>query len=213
MEKIIIKIQNLLDLANNNSNQNESYAAALTAQELMAKYNVHIESIEDTSEKLGKSMFDNSKISGNRKWRIYLASIIATNFRCKVYLSGEYIVFYGYENDANIAMDVFKMLVSVATKLSRKEYYDRKKQGYNTKGVMNAFLLGFCDGVKDVLDRQCSALMIIIPEKVEKEYANMTLGWKRRKNTIQYNTNKQVRDHGKEAGIQAISSRHLQMAQ
>ena len=32
MEKIIVKIQNLLDLANNNPNENEAVAAALKAQ-------------------------------------------------------------------------------------------------------------------------------------------------------------------------------------
>lgn len=37
MEKILNKIKNLLDLANNNPNENEAIAAALKAQELMAK--------------------------------------------------------------------------------------------------------------------------------------------------------------------------------
>lgn len=41
-EKIIEKIKNLMDLASNNPNQNEAMAAALKAQELMAKYNVHM---------------------------------------------------------------------------------------------------------------------------------------------------------------------------
>ena len=37
MEDIIKKIKNLMDLANNNPNQHEALAAALKAQELMAK--------------------------------------------------------------------------------------------------------------------------------------------------------------------------------
>lgn len=51
MEKILNKIKNLLDLANNNPNENEAIAAALKAQELMAKYNIELDQL-DSKEKL-----------------------------------------------------------------------------------------------------------------------------------------------------------------
>ena len=209
MEKIIIKIKNLLDLSNNNPNQNEAFAAALKAQELMAKYKIRVENLEDNPEKITRQFFDGSEVSGNKKWRSYLAQIISKNFRCKCYLSGDYIVFYGYDNDAKIALDVFKMLVSTATKLSRKEYYTRKKNGYSTKGVMNAFLLGFCDGVKEVLDRQCTTLMIITPKEVEKGFEELTVGWKKKPNKIKVNTNKEIENNGRIAGRNAMSSRQI----
>ena len=44
-EKILNKIKNLLDLANNNPNEHEALAAALKAQELMAKYGVDASAI------------------------------------------------------------------------------------------------------------------------------------------------------------------------
>lgn len=69
MEKIIVKIQNLLDLANNNPNENEAVAAALKAQELMAKYNVHVESVHEMQEEIDEAIFNNMEHAGNRRWR------------------------------------------------------------------------------------------------------------------------------------------------
>ena len=88
MEKIIVKIQNLLDLANNNPNENEAVAAALKAQELMAKYNVHVESVHEMQEEIDEAIFNNMEHAGNRRWRRYLANIIAkisdAKFTCLV---------------------------------------------------------------------------------------------------------------------------------
>ena len=215
IEKIIEKIRNLMDLANNNPNENEALAAALKAQQLMAKYNVHMENLKEdaTDDKIAKKVFDGSDYTGNRKWRPILAMTIAQNFRCKYYLSGNCIVFYGYENDAEIALNVFKMLISVGTKLSQKEYYERKKNGLSTKGIMNAFLMGFCEGVKEVLDKQCTALMIVTPRKVEEDFKIMISGdgWSKKTTKISSNTDDRVRNRGRIAGREAISSRKIAM--
>lgn len=212
-EKIIEKIRNLMDLANNNPNENEALAAALKAQQLMAKYNVHMENLEreDPEERIVKKVFDGGNYSGNRKWRPILARVIAQNFRCKYYLSLDCIVFYGYENDAEIALNVFKMLISVGTRLSQKEYYERKKAGLSTKGVMNAFLLGFCEGVKEVLDRQCTALMIVTPKKVEEDFQAMISGdgWRTKTTKIKSNCDDGIKNRGRIAGREAISSRRI----
>ena len=214
--KIIENIKNLMDLANNNPNENEALAAALKAQQLMAKYNVHMENLErdEPEERITKKVFDGSNYTGNRKWRPILARVIAQNFRCKYYLSLDCIVFYGYENDAEIALNVFKMLISVGTKLSQKEYYERKKNGLSTKGVMNAFLLGFCDGVKEVLDKQCTALMIVTPKKVEEDFQAMISGdgWRTKITKISSNHDGEIRNRGRIAGREAISSRNIAMA-
>ena len=182
----------------------------------MAKYNVHMENLEkdEPEEKIAKKVFDGSDYAGNRKWRPILARTIAQNFRCKYYLSLDCIVFYGYENDAEIALNVFKMLISVGTKLSQKEYYERKKNGLSTKGVMNAFLLGFCEGVKEVLDKQCTALMIVTPKKVEEDFQAMISGdgWKTKTTKISSNRDSDIRNRGRIAGREAISSRRIAMA-
>lgn len=43
---------------------------------------------------------------------------------------------------------------------------------------LNTYLLGFCEGIQEVLDRQCTALMLVVPKEVEKAYAEYTEGWK-----------------------------------
>ena len=50
-EKILKKIENLLALAGNNPSENEAIAAALKAQELMAKYNIELADIEGETPK------------------------------------------------------------------------------------------------------------------------------------------------------------------
>lgn len=103
------------------------------------------------------------------------------------------------------------MLVSVATKLAQKEYYNHRKKYGNAKGIMNAFLIGFCEGVKEALDRQCTALMIVTPQEVEDKFSAMTSGWIKKENRMTYSTNQEVKQRGVFAGRQAMESRKLAM--
>ena len=114
MEKILNKIKNLLDLANNNPNENEAIAAALKAQELMAKYNIELDQLDskEKTREIVKEVYYQSGKHEMRKWKIGLAVIIAQNFRCKTYFvsSSNDVVFYGYKEDAKIALQVFTYL-------------------------------------------------------------------------------------------------------
>ena len=182
MEKIIERIQNLMDLSNNNPNENEAIAAALKAQELMAKYHIEITDLcAGNTEDIVELTCDLSLENGNCKWSRALASIISRNFCCKHYIlrsAGRAdgtvgIVFYGYKKDTEIAKEVFESLFRIGNKLSRRCYYEEKKAERSTKGVMNTFLMGFCDGIKEALDKQCVALMIVTPKEVEDSYNKM----------------------------------------
>ena len=72
-EKIIKKVKNLLDLANNNPSENEAIAAALKAQELMAKYNIDSSAINGEDS---KEFFHAKYIIGAghemKKWKVKL---------------------------------------------------------------------------------------------------------------------------------------------
>ncbi len=176
-EKIMNKIRNLLDLSNNNPNENEAIAAALKAQELMAKYDIELEQLDDKPEtrEITEEVYRQSGKHEMRKWKWGLAGIIAKNFRCKYYaINKADIVFYGYKEDAKIALSVFTYLYETGNKLALKYYYQVKKSGENTKGVMNTYLLGFRDGVKSVLEKQCTALMIVTPTEVVESFEEMT---------------------------------------
>ena len=158
-EKIIEKIKKLLEMTEENgASENEAMVAALKAQKLMAEYNIDLIDVQDEhkpTDEIGEEYVDLSD-NGHRvsKWKGRLASIIAQNFRCKVYLHGnEAVVFYGYKTDAKIAGDVFKFLFKTGGKLANKYYNLCRKEGKNTKGVLNAYLVGYCQGIADILEK------------------------------------------------------------
>ena len=210
-EKIIQKIQNLLDLANNNPSEEEAIAAAAKAQELMAKYDIQIGDLGDTDENeiVEEVFYDNGKHEMKR-WKVGLASVVAKNFRCKHYFLGKKnVVFYGHKTDAKIALNTFSYLYTAGNKLANNYYYNKKKMGFETKGVMNSYLAGFKKGIQDKLDTQCTALMIITPEDVSTSFEEMTENWKHSTTKIAiYDSD--AFEQGKRDGNAAMSANRLE---
>jgi hypothetical protein len=114
-----------------------------------------------------------------KKWKFGLAGIISKNFRCQYYtINKSDIVFYGYKEDAQIALQVFTYLYEVGNKFAVRYYNKIKREGGSTQGVMNTYLIGFRDGVKSVLEKQCTALMIVTPKEVTDSYNDMAKSFK-----------------------------------
>lgn len=213
MEKILNKIKNLLDLANNNPNENEAIAAALKAQELMAKYNIELDQLDDKKEtrEIVKEVYYQSDKHEMRKWKIGLADIIAQNFRCKVYfMNKNNVVFYGYKEDAKIALNVFTYLYEIGNKFAVRYYNKCKKEGKETRGVMNTYLVGFKDGVAEVLEKQCTALMIVTPKEVTESFEEMTSGWKTVKSTLRLSGDTSAYSNGKSDGRDMATARNIE---
>ena len=180
-EKIIEKIKKVLELSKNNPSIEEAKSAAIKAQRLMAEYHIsmsEIEAIEGT-ENIVEERID---VGTGNKWKYTLSSIIAKNFRCKYFYYGKSsVVFYGYEEDAKITAMTFKLLFEVGNKESAK-YYQKERQKYlnvhnirfDGRGIKNAFLNGYLIGIKESLEKQCTALMIVVPKKVEEKYIDRT---------------------------------------
>lgn len=213
MEKILNKIKNLLDLANNNPNENEAIAAALKAQELMAKYNIELDQLDDKKEtrEIVEEVYYQSDKHEMRKWKIGLAGIIAQNFRCKVYfMNKNNVVFYGYKEDAKIALNVFTYLYEIGNKFAVRYYNKCKKEGKETRGVMNTYLVGFKDGVAEVLEKQCTALMIVTPKEVTESFEEMTSGWKTVKSTLRLSGDTSAYSNGKSDGRDMATARNIE---
>lgn len=213
MEKILNKIKNLLDLANNNPNENEAIAAALKAQELMAKYNIELDQLDDKKEtrEIVEEIYHQSDKHEMRKWKIGLADIIAQNFRCKVYfMNKKDVVFYGYKEDAKIALNVFTYLYEIGNKFAVRYYNKCKKEGKETRGVMNTYLVGFKDGVAEVLEKQCTALMIVTPKEVTESFDEMTNGWKTIKSTLRLSGDTSAYSNGKSDGKDMATARNIE---
>lgn len=100
-----------------------------------------------------------------------LLALSDTNFACKHFFVGrEQIVFYGYKADIVSARRVFVYLFRVGDRLANqyaKEY--RNKHGV-ADGIYNSFCRGFVAGVKKELDKQCTALAIVVQPKVQESW-------------------------------------------
>ena len=167
-EKILEKIKKLLALAGNNPSQEEAQAAAAKAQALLAEYNLTLEDTEEKSEEIGFSYFDTGV---DRAWKYDLASVIARNFRCKCLWWGKARVgFYGYKHDTEVAAQVFEFLFWSIRRNLRKVKKQAKEQNGTAKGVIFSYSKGFIQGVKDTLDAQCTALMVVTPKEVNEAY-------------------------------------------
>ena len=211
MEKIIAKIRKLLEMTQENgASENEAMVAALKAQKLMVEYNLNIADIETEDEHT--TIVEESFDCGNGdKWKYRLANIIAGNFRCKTYfVNKSYVVFYGYESDAKIALDVFKFLFNTGNKLADRCYYEYYKNGENTRGVKNTFLAGFCEGINDVLGKQCVALMIVTPKDVEDSFADKSKNWKNIQSRLRGSNDPRTFEKGRHEGINTANARSIE---
>lgn len=209
-DKIVEKISNLLDLSKNNPNKNEAMAAALKAQELLAKYDIQL---ADVTHEKGKITEDVVLIKQNSgyciKWRYNLASLIARSFKCKTYKISGNIAFYGFKKDVDVACQVFQYLFDTGNKLSNKYYLKCKQSGIPTKGVMNSFVMGFLSGLTSVLDRQSTELMIVVPKEVEDSYEEYSANFKTRRSSVSYYEG-DAYDAGVVSGKAAMESRHIE---
>lgn len=211
-QKMIDKIKKVLKLAQDNPSLEEGLAAALQAQKLMAKYNIHEDEVtlEEIREEI-TSVFTHQKHNSHlMAWRKQLAVIISRNFRCKCYMNGQDVVFRGYTEDAKIARDVYLNLYEIGNTLGSKAYAEEFEKTGSGRGVYNSFIAGFLTGVQEGLDVQCTALMIITPKAVEEEFAEFTASFKKSKTTALHVTDAELFRKGKLEGKMATASRQIE---
>ena len=161
-EQLVEKVKKLLALAGNNPNENEAQAAMLKAQKMIAEYNLEITDGEEKDAIVIKQ----AQHPGNKGFRTQLAVILAENFRCKAFMTNGIVTFIGYEADVNVCTEVFNYAYKVACAGARKIKREYQLAGYSITGVKNSYFFGFCAGIKEVLDQQCRALMIVTPQEV-----------------------------------------------
>lgn len=217
VDKVLEKVRKLFALAGNNPSEEEAKSAALKAQKLMAEYNLTISDVDNEDEKL--EMTDagfNTGIDNN--WKFSLARVIANNFRCEVYWVGKRrVVFYGYKADCEIAKDTFEFLFKICKKRTTQVADKAYAETGSSKGVRYSYSSGFVAGIKEVLDRQCTALMIITPPEVKESFSEMSADWGsinvHRKDALAVSKLQNAReyyDQGIQDGRSAINGRSLE---
>ena len=174
--KIIDKIEKLISLSGS-SNENEARAAMLKAQELMAKYEIDREQIKGEEKERPVVGFTSSP--HREEWIHMVSAVIAENFRCrsisivKNNSGGSFrIRFYGYEEDAEICINIFNYAVKVIRKrfmVLRAIYADAKRE-FGQDEKMN-YVLGFCHGLEKNFEEQKAqsqsfALALVTPKAV-----------------------------------------------
>lgn len=164
-EQLMNKVNKLLALAGNNPSQEEANAAYAKAQKLIAEYNLNMDEYSDDKEEI---ILMRCTHSNNEGYRTNLGVIIAQNFRCRCMMSGNIVSFVGYKTDVEVAVQVFNHAYKVSHNAGLRIERQYRKQGLSTRGVANSYWRGFCAGIKEVLDEQCKALMIIVPDEVNK---------------------------------------------
>lgn len=169
-EKIISRIEKLLSLAGNNSNEAEAQAALLKAQKLMAEYG--IEQSKLSGEKITYTT-TNSKVKGHGYFST-LAVIIAESFSCKGIIINGKCSFFGRTEQAQAALTAFEFAYKVmqknARRICRENGFDPARKG--AAQIYNSYFNGFCNGIKSKLDEQCKALMIVVTPDVEENFSS-----------------------------------------
>ena len=208
------KIAKLLELAKSEANEHEAIAAAMKAQELLAKYELSEDDIirEEINDSIYEEQVDDVS---STYWDRLLAKAVADNFRCKCFLSysgwgrrvGK-VVFYGYTRDIAVATTTYRFLKAVAEKLwNTKEYYRCKDRG--EKPHKASYMIGFARGVNDELSKNCVALKLVIPQEVESQF-NQEHQLGSGSVYASDNFNSRLCDTGKKNGRDAVRSTSLQ---
>ena len=140
--KVIDKIEKLLALAGSD-NENEAKSAMMKARELMAKYEIKREQLNEAQE-TERPVIGFTSSPYREEWIHMVSSVIAENFRCrsisivKNNSGGSFrIRFYGYEEDAEICINIFNYAIQVIRKkfiTLRAIYAEAKREfGKNEK--------------------------------------------------------------------------------
>lgn len=213
MEKVIRRIMKLLALSDldHNPSENEAIAASLAAQKLLAKYNLSIADVtgeRDPKEDIEQVVAD---VGTGQKWKYNLSDVVAQNYACRTFSHGaEQIIFYGYKADVLIARRVFVYLFKVGNRLAAQYVKQYREDVYrNASGVYNSFVRGFTDGVRKELEKQCTALALVIQPEVQESWKQFSAGFKRVNRNVA-SVDVYAYEEGRIEGKRALNAQYLE---
>lgn len=185
--KILERIRKLFALGENNPSEEEANSALLMAQRLLVKHSIGEDELGlDDPTPIEEKVEENKVKVGQRKafWQRKLASVIARNFRCKVYYYPGTVVFVGMTVDVAICKEVYNAAIEFCNKfceafLVMKTFTDGKMDKTEARKVASDFRLGFVDGLASNFKKQVEEnnwqMVLVTPEAVVKYYDNLSL--------------------------------------
>lgn len=210
--KIADKIRKILAKATNNPSQGETETALLKAQELLIKHGLTMSDLQVVGGSSREIVKDGAHDWTKSPWWYYpLAKVLGDNFRCYVYVEegrkysngvtskthkADRVVFMGLKDDVETCKTCFNyamMYVQYQTQRVRRKV---RKEGRDTGGVANDYIVGFINGLKDKFTEQVAAncwavALVKDPELTEKfnqiSLTNSQTKFKRRRDEEAYN--------------------------
>lgn len=216
LEKVIDRIAKVLakaDPERNKGGELEAIQASLLAQKLLAKYNLTMADVtgeRDPAEGIEQVIAD---VGTGNKWKYELSDVVASNYACKTFSRGsEMVIFYGYKADVLIARRVFVYLFKVGNRLATQYSKKYREEVGNASGVYNSFVSGFVEGVKKELDKQCTALALIVQPEVEEAWNIFSAIFRERDRSINTNGNfnNYAFNEGYVEGKRALNAQYLE---
>lgn len=200
-EQLKGKIRKVLALLEGAKTEGEAQAASLALQRLLAKAAL---SVEDVLEDAGADSIveaDCELGSTSANWKLELASVIAQNYRCELYLKtrgrAKAVVFVGLAKDADVATGCFFATTRAAQRCFRA--YCKEVRGKHPfvdtsrAAFKNGYYLGFCNGLSRAYREQVAAsselaICVQTPAAVAKHMSALAtkLGPSRRRRSVVY---------------------------
>ncbi|HEM3469281.1 DUF2786 domain-containing protein [Streptococcus suis] len=176
--KIVTKIQNLLELAYDAPNDEEGQTALLMAQKLMVKHNLSLKDVKNTHnrENIGET------VAGwafrMQWWKEELAAILGQNFRCqtirrRIFDEGiTQMIFFGYDTDAELCTKIYEGAILYLEYRIKRLFPTVEKERW--LGYKKSYLMGFLTGLDDRFKQQSQAteefsLTVQVPAEVAEE--------------------------------------------
>lgn len=189
MDKIIEKIQHLLDkTTTNGASEAEAKQALLLAQKLMAKYNIEQGALP-SGEKITYNL-EMCKVKLDPRSK-RMSVIIADSFGCKAIITYGRIHFFGHSVNAISAKSAlefaYKVMEQGMRKVCREHGLSSARAGASL--IYNAYASGFLHGLKEALDAQTVALAVVVPEDVKAAFAEKFPVLKESKATMKMDVN------------------------
>ncbi|WP_282920765.1 DUF2786 domain-containing protein [Ignavigranum ruoffiae] len=186
-DKILAKIQNLLTLAQDGGDDEESQTALTMAQKLMLKYKISKNELKGQGQDkiIIKSLSVYKRIYW---WEKVLVRIIADNFRVMFYIQSSRLphqksvqrklVFMGYPEDVELAYEVFH-LAADTMKHYASQHLKGNEDDASASAIRKSYYQGFMDGLENkfnqqkdemIQENQKYALIIKTPNEVVEKF-------------------------------------------
>lgn len=187
--KITEKIEKLLALSESD-NEHEAKSAMLKARELMARHKISGDQVRSSGSK-ERPVIYLSAGPFRDKWIGMIATLIAENFCCRCIETRRSdkkfrLRFYGYEEDAEICMNIFRHAVkTVRTRfLTLHAIYREAGKEFGENEKWN-YVIGFCHGLEKNFEEQkkqsqAFALALAVPKAVD-DYVGLLPGLEQEK--------------------------------